>query len=472
MTRYLCISATFLDPYFHGKGDEKPEWPPSPMRLFQALIAGTRAGCREKEWTTEKAAAFRWLEQQPAPVIVAPIARETIGFTLFVPNNDGDKKFKREERLTSKVVHPYALCDGDTVYYLWPIADDEWPGVQTYVDEICRAARHLLALGWGIDQVVGNGCVLAEADATALSGQRWQPTSLHRPDAPTWRIPTDGTLDDLERAHQAYLNRIATKQYRAQVTRYYTVEYRHTLPLRPYAAFELPDGLAFRQENTAKVAAMLRSLASRFAQKDTHVFPGGSEVYVSGHAGKEIQTPPRFSYLPLPSIGHVHADGMIRRLLIAEPFGGDGCHARWAQQRLRGARLQDEDGEDRGILLDLWRAASKGIVARYVGESDAWTTVTPVILPGYDDGKHAKAEKLVFAAVEQAGLPREAIREVVIRKAPFWPGSQHPRQYFLPNYLRGLPGWHVRLVFGDALSGPLAIGAGRHIGLGLFAHAQ
>ncbi len=42
MTSYLCISVTFLDPLYHGRlnGDRTAEWPPSPLRLYQALLAG------------------------------------------------------------------------------------------------------------------------------------------------------------------------------------------------------------------------------------------------------------------------------------------------------------------------------------------------------------------------------------------------------------------------------------------------
>jgi CRISPR-associated protein Csb2 len=39
MTYYLCISVSFLDSLFHGKADgDEPEWPPSPLRIFQALL--------------------------------------------------------------------------------------------------------------------------------------------------------------------------------------------------------------------------------------------------------------------------------------------------------------------------------------------------------------------------------------------------------------------------------------------------
>ena len=38
-----------------------------------------------------------------------------------------------------------------------------------------------------------------------------------------------------------------------------------------------------------------------------------------------------------------------------------------------------------------------------------------------------------------------------------------------PEYLGHLPAWHVRIVFRSPTSGPVALGAGRHCGLGVFA---
>ena len=160
---------------------------------------------------------------------------------------------------------------------------------------------------------------------------------------------------------------------------------------------------------------------------------------------------------------------MVRRLLIAEPYGGDGARARWAQQRLRNVSLVDQDGNERGVLADLWRPASNQIILRYVGQSMTWSTVTPVILPGYDDGDQRKAERLFLKAVAQAGLFVESVTDLALRRAPFWPGSQHPRQYHRPDYLKGFPAWHVRIRFKEPIPGPLAIGAGRHCGLGIFA---
>ncbi|MBX5446392.1 type I-U CRISPR-associated protein Csb2, partial [Sphaerobacter sp.] len=472
--RYLCISVTFLDPLFHGQGDTDAEWPPSPFRLFQALVAGGRAGGRAAEWTAERTDAFRWMERCPPPLIVAPSATRTTPRTYYVPNNDSDRVLDRQERLSGKVVAPQRLRGGDTVHYLWPL-DPAGGRDELHARELCRAARHLLALGWGIDQVVGNGRILTESELAALPGRRWRARQSHGNGSPTWRVPTDGSLQDLEETYRSFVERLDGRRYTPprRPNRFQTVQYLSTtmLPARPHVAFELADGVAFRPESTARVAAMLRSLACRCAKADTHEFPGGAEVYVAGHLGSTGRGAPRFSYLPLPSVGHAHADGMVRRLLIAEPFGGDGSHARWAGQRLRNATLRDQDGNDRGVLLEPWRPASRRILHRYVGEAQEWCTVTPVVLPGFDDGKLTKAERLFLKAVAQAGIPVEAIDAMTLRKAPWWPGARHSRDYFTPDYLRHLARWHVWIRFREPVPGPIAIGAGRHAGLGLFAAA-
>ncbi|MGA4645050.1 type I-G CRISPR-associated protein Csb2 [Limisphaera sp. 4302-co] len=479
MTRYLCISVTLLDPLFHGKRDEDaPEWPPSPMRLFQALVAGSCTGCRHAEWSEAKANAYRWLERRKPPIIIAPPARLAAGYMLFVPNNDSDTAFERHERLTEKAVRPHRiLSDGPaTLHYLWDIAEDEWEQARPIAKVFEVEARHLTTLGWGIDQAVAQARILNRAEVRALPGQRWRPWDVPLSSGGKLRVPKSGSLDDLERAYKAFRHRLLMelppggREPRVFGTRVYLPA--DALPPRPYAGFELPEGVAFRAEDAAKVAAMLRSLACQSAKEDeaAHTFPGGAEVYVAGHVehGTDVITA-RFSYLPLPSIGHEHADGMIRRLLVAEPFGGDGVHARWAQQRLRNGTLRDERGNERGVLLDLWRPSSRRVVELYVRESKCWHSVTPVVLPGFDDGKQKKAERLFLKALVQAGIPIEAVESFTLRKAPFWPGAAHPQHYLVPEYMRRFSRWHVAVRFREPIPGPLALGVGRHVGLGLFA---
>lgn len=474
-TAYLCISVTFLDPYFHGQGDEEPEWPPSPMRLAQALVAGARTGYPGRSWSQVQADAMGLLSRQP-PLIVGPEAKRATRCTYFVPNNQSDVVLDRQERLTSKVARPHRLLGGETVHYVWAIqAGEEEKATRC----LCDMARYVRALGWGIDQVVATGRILSEVQVAGLPGRRWRPWRLQRRGSQGWRVPREGFVDDLDRCYRSFLERVDGQTYRPhrRPTSFDVVHYfsSATLPPRSYAAFELPEGVAFRAEDIAKVAAMVRSLACRLAKEDekAHAFPGGTEVYVAGHVehGTDV-TPPRFSYLPLPSIGHEHADGMIRRLLIAEPFGGDAAHARWAEQRLRNGTLRDESGNERGVLLDLWRRRSGRVVALYVREARRWHSVTPVVLPGFDDGEQVKAERLFLKAVAQAGVLIEAVESFALRKAPFWPGATHPRHYFVPEYMRHFSRWHVAVRFRDPIPGPLALGVGRHVGLGLFAVAD
>jgi CRISPR-associated protein Csb2 len=345
---------------------------------------------------------------------------------------------------------------------------------------VCQEARHLLALGWGIDAVVGDGRVLTASEARALTGMRWQPWFGYRSSGESRRVPVKGTLADLERTHKSFINSVSGRLYRPphRLSVFDTVCYWRVtaLPPRPYVAFTLeplPGEFrrpAFRQANSAKVAAMVRHVACEAAKNDSHEFPGGSERYVAGHASERNDCSPRFSYLPLPTIGHPHADGMIRRVLITEPYGSDGTQVRWAAQRLRNHTLINESGQEQGLLLNV--ESEDRVMIAHLRQARSWSSVTPVILPGFDDGKQEKAERLLIKAAQQSGLPVETIEDVALRKAPFWPGSQHPRLYHRPAYLRDLPAWHVRVRLSEPIPGPLAIGAGRHCGLGLFVRGE
>jgi CRISPR-associated protein Csb2 len=138
----------------------------------------------------------------------------------------------------------------------------------------------------------------------------------------------------------------------------------------------------------------------------------------------------------------------------------------------------------------------------YVNESVVWSTVTPVLLPGFDDPDgirkrlrkrealsdaatqkrlleqlDQRIERLIRKAFRQAGLPRELAdhAEVEHRKVGFRAGVDLADRYKPPRNLKHWPRYHVRVRWRDAngnevpIPGPLAVGAGRHRGLGVFA---
>jgi len=370
-------------------------------------------------------------------------------------------------------MRPLRLMDTATLHYVWRDIGD---GSVSRARIMCSEAQHVHALGWGIDQVVSTGRLLSGLEVSRLPGQQWRPWAACRTGMPTSRAPVAGSLEELEAVHDSQMHRLDQGVYRAplKLRRFRTVPYLRAgvLPPRSYAAFELPEGVAFPQRGVARAAAMLRSLTCRREYRDdfSRRFPGlDSEVFVAGHVGGGGHSSARFSYVPLPTIGHKHADGLVRRFLVVEPYGFPGGPADWAQRRLLGATLTDSQGIERGALLDLWRPQSRRMLAAYVGQATEWSTVTPVVLPGYDDGKHAKAQLLFLKALGQAGLPHAALSDFTLRKAPYWPGSESPNELFAPSYLRGYSRWHIALRFREPVSGPLTIGAGRHVGLGLFA---
>ncbi len=208
MSRHLVLSFRFLSPWFHGRGDEgAPEWPPSPMRAFQALVAAAaRAGTLESV-----RGALTWLEQRAAPVILASEAIDSpVGYRLSVPHNAMDlvgKQWTRgdegnaAEHRTMKNVRPHGLPDDAAVHYVWQLDGDE-SGVFTLI----AAARGVIALGWGVDFVVGDGAVVDGAQLAERSANLkvWEPRSDGRREL---RAPITGTLEDLERRHAAFLLR-------------------------------------------------------------------------------------------------------------------------------------------------------------------------------------------------------------------------------------------------------------------------
>jgi CRISPR-associated protein Csb2 len=194
--------------------------------------------------------------------------------------------------------------------------------------------------------------------------------------------------------------------------------------------------------------------------------------FVAGHRSDDIENQARYSYLPLPSIGHEHADAMIRRVMIIAPFGYE-AEVRHLADQLDGLRLEPEDGAD-GPVLD--HIGIDGVTRRYVEPCAVWASVTPVILPGHDDHKAEKTIKLIERALRQSGVDRpckftwSALPNFGhCLTAHRYDRDGRPVGYLRPRYLESLTAVHLRLWFDGPVAGPLSIGAGRHCGLGVLA---
>jgi CRISPR-associated protein Csb2 len=196
------------------------------------------------------------------------------------------------------------------------------------------------------------------------------------------------------------------------------------------------------------------------------------ECFVCGHGEGAEGKNDRFSYLPLPTIPAKGHDGRIRRVLVAEPFGGGGGKAQAVARRLSGASLVEEGTGE--LKADL-RAFSEqdrqrdGVCRRYLpsGGARCWGSVTPLILPGRDDRRAGKAHNLVLKSLAQAGYTT-AVAEIHLQQEPVFPGADMARSYRPPAYLKEFPRTHAIITFAEDVPGPIALGAGRHVGLGVF----
>ena len=521
MRSHFCLSVRFLQPYSHGRGaDGEPEWPPSPLRVFQALVAAAAARWNQRIRLEYAAPALRWLERQPAPTIVAaPAVRSDVKYRLYVPDNVADKVAKswsagREASIadyrTEKDVRPTRLL-GEVVHYLFPIAEADLE-FETHRNTLIDAAHSITHLGWGVDMVAGNAAVLTEMDAAKLPGERWRPTEGASADG--LRVPIAGTLSDLEVKHTAFLNRLSADGFKpvAPLAAFRLVGYcPATDPARRwFAAFQLLTLDAERKwsrdaQQTMAVAGMLR-YATKLAAKAVDKPQTWIDTFVLGHgSGKNQQAVgeegvKRFAYVPLPTIRPQGVVGLVNRVLIVEPPGGTGADAAWARRMLSGRELIEDKKHSPVALLAL-APASDWVVRQYTGDKEGtavWSTVTPVVLPGYDDPDHlrrrfrdvksaeakrrlherldARIDGLLRKAIIQAGFSTTLSKcaELSWRLVGFRPGLDLATKYDPPEHLKGKPRYHVRIHWKDAaggpvnICGPVVIGAGRYCGLGVF----
>lgn len=507
MSTHFVLSFRFLSPWFHGRGDAGvPEWPPSPLRAYQALVA---AAARAGELVSARS-ALSWLEGRSAPLIIAPEAMpSSTGYVLSVPHNAmdlvarqwsrGDEGSAAEHR-TMKALRPHRLPDDAVVHYVWRLDSGESaPG------ELVAVARNVVALGWGIDLVVGDGAIVDDAQLEKLASplKRWEPRDYGRCDL---RIPIKGTLDDLERRHAAFLARtslddpvlrpppavsvFAVASY-ARLDQAAVTEVACFTLMRPTSdalrGFDLPRrGMA--------VAGMLRHAVRGAAQR-----AGWDEARINatvlghGEAGDG-----RFLLVPVPSIEPRGTDGetisAVRRVMVFSTEARS-TDVSWARRALAGVELIDEKSGDPQAVLAV-TSHRDGVLNRYICEGTTWVTVTPVILPGHDDpgGLLEKLRKTRRAEEQRTLLERLARRrETLIRKAlrhagfsdelafsaaietcetGFVAGVEKASRYAVPAHLAQAPRVHVKLTWPTKVAGPICIGSGRFFGFGLFVRTR
>ena len=449
----LRITVTWLDGRYHGR-----EWPPAPLRLYQALVAGAARSASSAP------------DALPPPEMTAPAVDARSQATAPVPHNDADAALalhargetalarahdaKSRTRRTRRARH----VEG-ALAYDWR-ATSATPG---HLAALARIARSLTALGLGIDLAVARAS-LHEGAPPPVPGIRYTPT----PGAGRrLRVPWPGAFDALQSAYRAGRARIGARTVAGAVAvPVRTAGYASALEPAPVriAAFALrdPDDRALGVEPTraVEVAAMVRhavGAAARAAGLDP-----GVVCELMGHGGGH-----RIRIAPVPSVGHRHGDGRIRRVLLTAPLGV--APDAWGEvvARLAGRALTPEHApRPAGLLVPL--GAGDAVLRRLRAHTRRWTSATPVVLPGHDHRRgRPRPHRALARLLRHAGIDGALLASAVLEPAPRIAGCAQANHYRRPRHLARYPVTHLSVTWRSAVAGPLALGAGAGCGLGL-----
>lgn len=385
-----------------------------------------------------------------------------------------------EHRIRQPRTFPSMTPDDPRVFYIWPDARPE-PGLVAGLDDLlARLVR------------VGHSSSLVSARL------------VDAPPAPTWfpasggehvlRVVQPGQLRALERLFERHCElepRVMPYLPQAYSTQPPAVLARAARPLLTdeWVILRRVEGPHIPMTGTAGLARAVRRTLMAYADEPI------PEV-LSGHTpdGKPTSRP-HLAVVPLSFVGHPHASGLILGVALVLPRDVSaedrravyGAVSRWEQ------RFRQEDEDTPRVRLNLGAAGElllervewDGVPATlrsgtWCRPARVWHSVTPVALdrnPG--DLRARDPEKLNEAlgnaaeslrqACERIGLPAPAHIEI-LPAAP-WAGAAKARHY--PPF----PGeagrtqrvlTHAQLTFDEPVRGPLLLGAGRFVGLGLF----
>lgn len=466
----LCFTIKSLTGRYHGE----PDWPPSPARLFQALVAV--AGSKGPIAGGAKA-ALEWLELQHAPLIAEP--KSVLGQRVksYVPNNDLDSVGGDPSRIASlrtlKLVQPRIL-EGDLQYF-WPVNDQ----LDEHLPVLEELAHGVSYFGRGIDQAVLT-LKFIEMDET-VKERVSRSHRLHHPAAGgssgiTLDLPVGGTLESLIRRHEAQSKRFQRGGKRVifkQPPRPYFGSIRYGVPPQTflYELRKVEDATKFNSWHEPKIVELTSKIRDLAVQKLVNAMPEREGEVKSSLVGagpnNNINSTPaeRVRIVPLPSIGHEHTAAGIRRILVEVP-GVAKISAADVDWAFSGLELEKEET----ILL---KSTETSMLRHFGvdGQHRKWQTVTPVAI-SHGKGKsrlerESEAAKRLLASFRHSDISVRPL-EIQVQREPFLSQGKLASEYATDRFTADRL-WHVEMTFLEPVEGPLQLGDGRFLGLGTFA---
>jgi CRISPR-associated protein Csb2 len=463
-------------PAYHGR-----EWPPSPHRLFCALVAGVHGGGVASEAHN---AALRYLaERREPPTIEVPVSRGCSPVASAVPNNDYDvaldvatKKGRiQADHAASSLIttrHRKGRAVAGPIRYIWAVDAGAWDQGEA----LHCAARSLTALGQGVDQACAT--VTLQAQAPVIEGLAYRPDETG---SRTLSVPHADTLTALRDREDARRDSIESEDPKRGARKpvvhcvadvkgdpaVYRGPWAKDLPKRRHVVFNLVDPEQERRWAALPGAGMATAAMARHALAQSALAAGldwDARGELLGHGGTG-----RVHAVPVPNAGHRWADGGYRHLMLV---ANDAVpERRWRSLQARVAMqhlVPDGQGEPEALLVHS-NGEQEKVTPRYRNPGSVWETATPVILPChlYRRGK-ARPEKAMRRLLAHAGYPQEAVESVQFHHDARVTGAFDPGQYQVPRCLKHFHRVHMTIRFHEPVDGPILLGAGVGWGLGLF----
>lgn len=454
----LTMNVNFLLGRYHGS-----EWPPSPRRLFLALVSALYTGGGRRVDISVGKRSLRLLERKP-PVIHAPRESNGCRYKIFVPNNDMDmsnlmntaKKAsgrKPESLKTGKLLAPRNV-DGP-VCYSWEIDS----GDRDDAVVLCRLAKEVPVLGLGIDPVAAYGRI---ADRPSIPGG----LSHYVPDRQNGKlliqVPSAGLLESAVERHKEYRNRLKGDQYTKprEITGWSEQGYRMENVGDALVGFRVnrveasqgqfvqkrmvvPDGLApalMAKMGHLKDACMIGQISENGAPGDQDLRPKGMRATDQALSVKTAL---------LPSIGNKYADVMARRVAFIAPPGLVG-----PLERLDGETFEIDGGTYRLEKLP----ENDPVLNAYGSRSRFFAAVTPVRIGQEEEAGEEPLKAILREVAEKVDQP---VTFANLQNEPYF-GTR-------PRDAGGPTGVFVELEFASKVAGPFMIGSDQGSGYGLFA---
>jgi CRISPR-associated protein Csb2 len=361
----------------------------------------------------------------------------------------------------------------------WDI--DAAPQTVAALDGMARRVPYI-GRSTGIALVAATATARPEADAggvdavdgvDAASTARFEPCDLLEAELSV-RVPFLGFLEDLDAQFASGRPAWEASRYRG---------YRRVAPR--------PEGRAVAASGEAVPSVYPDVVVFRFAGlrpdgRLTVRFTEALRTAVLGSAGDDAPDAlhghradgrPHVAFLALPDVGFEYSDGHLLGMAVAVPEL-PVTERQTVLRAVLGLRQPQTDGvAEIGVpgigRVELvyqpghvrpWGASPE----RWRQGSRRWVSATPVVLDHYPK-RPGEVEAEILAGTRTVGLPDPVDIQVSIQ--PLQPGAVRLRPNDLPRRASGRLYRHVALTFDRVVHGPVMLGAGRYLGVGLLAPA-